>query len=160
MSAPANEITVREALIDDLPQITKLFKETIQRVNRKDYSPGQIEIWSSAYNEIERWKMRLKDQYFIIAQISGKIVGFSSLSPTGYLDLMYVHKDHQGEGIATILLESLLKKAKDDHLIRLESEVSITALPFFRRRGFDIVKKQEKLLKNTHFVNYLMKIDL
>ena len=42
-----------------------------------------------------------------IAEIENELTGFSSIEKNGYLDYMYVHKDHQGKGIAKNLLEEI-----------------------------------------------------
>ena len=53
---------------------------------------------------------------------------------------MYVHKDHQGKGIASELLKYLVQIAFDHDLREIRAEVSITARPFFRSKGFEITK--------------------
>ena len=50
----------------------------------------------------------IKTHYFIVAtNQQSQIVGFSSITHQGYLHSMFVHKDFQGKGIATILLNEI-----------------------------------------------------
>ena len=150
------QINIRKAEITDLEKITHLFRETVLHINSKDYSQSQVEIWSSGADNTEKWKQRIEQQYFILAQMENQIVGFASISPDGYLDVFYVHKDFQKQGVAKALLKEIEKQAKIQKNKEITSEISITALPFFEKNGFKVVKEQRKELKGTIFINYLM----
>jgi putative acetyltransferase len=69
---------------------------------------------------------------------------------------MYVHKDFQGKGIASLLLSELEKKAIEQHNQEIYSEVSKTAKTFFERQGFLVKKKQLKKSRDKELENYLM----
>ena len=43
----------------------------------------------------------------IIAVKNGEIVGFGDMDETGYLDRLYVHKDYQGQGVASAICDEL-----------------------------------------------------
>ncbi len=96
-----NSIKLRQAAEGDVSQITQLFFDTIQNINIRDYSQVEVDDWSSWNVDIVKWKEKMQEQYFIVAEIHNKIVGFSSLAQDGYLDCMFVHKDHQGQGVAS-----------------------------------------------------------
>lgn len=77
----------------------------------------------------------IKTHYFIVAvNQQSQIVGFSSITSQGYLHSMFVHKDFQGKGIATMLLEEIERYAITAGIMRITSEVSLTARPFFEKR--------------------------
>ena len=147
---------IRQAELDDLDAITQLFKETILHINIKDYSQSQVEVWSSGADNTEKWKQRIEQQYFMLAEIENQVVGFASISPDGYLDVFYVHKDFQRQGIAKALLKEIEKQAEFQKNKEITSEVSITALPFFEKNAFKVVKEQRKELEGTIFRNFLM----
>lgn len=44
---------------------------------------------------------------------------------------MFIHKDFQGKGVATLLLNEIERYAVAAGITRITSEVSITARPFF-----------------------------
>ena len=90
-------IEVRQSLSSDVEKITQLFYDTIQNINIKDYSQEEVDDWSSWKTDIDKWLERMHEQYFIVAEIKNKIVGFSSLAEDGYLDFMFVDKDTQGQ---------------------------------------------------------------
>jgi putative acetyltransferase len=142
---------------EDLDRVRELFFETIHAINQKDYSPKQVEVWASAAENLNEWSRRIEDQYFIGATIKSKIVGFASLDYEGYLDFMFVHKDFQKSGIASALLDELLRKGSELKLGEIYTEASITARPFFEKKGFQLIKENSKVFKGEEFINYKMK---
>ena len=66
----------------------------------------KLKIGHHAVDDLSNIEEMIKTHYFIVAvnQLS-QIVGFSSITPQGYLYSMFIHADFQGKGIATMLLE-------------------------------------------------------
>ena len=48
----------------------------------------------------------------VVTVEQGEIVGFGDIDKSGYLDRLYVHKDHQREGIATAESKIILTRKK------------------------------------------------
>jgi predicted N-acetyltransferase YhbS len=155
-----SKISIRPALLSDLPEMQTLFVETIETVCIKDYSPVQIKVWTSSIEHTNRWTDRLQNQYFLIAQVENKIVGYSSLQDNDYLDFLYVHKDFQRQGIADRLFNEIEIEAIKRGSIILNSDVSITAKPFFEKKGFKTILKQKNIINGVEIVNYKMSKDL
>ncbi|RTL58889.1 MAG: GNAT family N-acetyltransferase [Sphingobacteriales bacterium] len=151
-------IQIRKATIEDIPSITQLFKETIETINSKDYNEEQVKVWSAGYAYTDRWVKRLYTQYFIVAIVDEVIAGIGSIDPDGYLDIMYVHKDYQGRGVASALIDELLTNAVSNNVAAVTSDVSITAKPFFERNGFITEARQEIMINNVYLTNYKMKL--
>lgn len=149
-------ITIRIANKSDVTEITQLFYNTIQFINSKDYIQEQIDDWSSWYKEVDKWKERISEQYFIVAIYNDIIVGFSSLEPDGYLDFMFVHKDFQRKGIAHKLLQAIEEKAIAQNNQSITSNVSLTARPFFELYGYKVVKQELKKSRNKELINFQM----
>jgi putative acetyltransferase len=150
-------IIIKIAQESDIPNIAKLFYETIQTVNIKDYTQEEVDDWSSWYSDTDKWKQKINEQFFIIAQLNNELVGFSSLSEDGYLDYMFVHKEHQRKGIAKKLYSKIEEKALEQKNHIIYSEVSITAKKFFESLGFEIEKLQTKKSKNKELTNFRMR---
>ena len=125
---------IRIATEKDIPAITQLFKKTIEAVNSKDYNEEQIKVWSAGHTYTDRWINRLTSQYFIVVELGEIITGMGSITPEGYLDIMYVHKDYQGRGIASAITDELLSYAVKNKLAIVTSDVSITAKPFLKEK--------------------------
>ena len=92
---------------------------------------------------------------FVAAQGEG-VLGFAEFEGDGHIDTLYVHHEYQGCGIATRLLETIEAEARRLGLARLYTEASITARPFFERRGFSVVTPQRVEVRGQTFRNYRM----
>ncbi|WP_299780194.1 GNAT family N-acetyltransferase [uncultured Formosa sp.] len=151
------DITIRQATADDLPEITALFRNTITAVNAKHYNEKQITIWASGANETDIWLERIANFYFIVAKNETEIVGFAYLKKGYYLDGLFVHKDYLRQGVASALLRTMESQVMVEEFPEIRSDISITALPFFENKYYDIVKKQKKNFKGVVFQNYIVK---
>jgi putative acetyltransferase len=147
---------IRHAVEEDVGRITQLFFDTIQNINIKDYSQEEIDDWSSWKSDTGQWLSRIQEQYFVLAEVNSFIVGFSSLAKDGYLDLLFVHKDYQGQGIASALLTETEHWAREQNNDFIYSDVSITAKGFFEKRGFVVERQQLKKSKQKELVNFRM----
>lgn len=150
------QLTIRKGTKEDIPEMQKLFVETIQSVCANDYDQSQINVWISGARDAERWNNILNEQVVFITEIKDRIVGFSSIKNYNYIDLIYVDKDHQKQGVAYSLSNEMEDIAIQNKQRELTSDVSITAKPFFEKIGFQTIKKQTVLKENISLVNYKM----
>jgi len=151
---------IRVATKEDLPSIQEIFDGTIRSVCNKDYNEEQVDAWAAGAKFTDRWLQKLTDQYFIVMENDGQIVGFASLDQGNYLDFMYVHKNHQGEGIASLLFYAIEKEAARQASDFIISDVSKTAKPFFERMGFENIKEQTVIIAGVPINNFRMRKDL
>ena len=146
--------SVRPLTERDIPDMRKLFRATVLTVNSKDYTKEEVEDWASCGDSVEHWKELLaKNNYIGALDGQGGIVGFSSMNAEGYLHSMFVHKDWQHKGVATLLLSEVEKMARRYEV----HKVSITARPFFEKRGYKVVKEQKARANRLWLTNYVMK---
>ncbi|GAA4172678.1 GNAT family N-acetyltransferase [Sphingobacterium ginsenosidimutans] len=150
------EISIRKGILSELPQIKELFAGTITSICQIDYNTEQIEVWKSSINNVDRWNNLIINQYFIVAEIDKEIVGFASLDHGNYIDMLYVHKDFQRQGIAQRLYDHLEHKSKYLNIETLTADVSKTAKPFFERNGFTTIARQVQVRSAVEIVNYKM----
>ena len=69
---------------------------------------------------------------------------------------MFVHKDFQGKGIATMLLEEIERYAITSGIMRITSEVSLTARPFFEKKGYVVEEEQKRKANQLSLTNIWM----
>ncbi|RLJ33722.1 putative acetyltransferase [Chryseobacterium sp. 7] len=151
-----NHIIIRKGISDDLPEMLQLFTATIDEVCKKDYDLQQLQAWKSGAENEGRWIKVIRDQYVLTAVIENKIVGFCTLDQGNYIDLLFVHKDYQHRGIATMLYQKIEQEALLHHEKELTADVSKTAKIFFEKKGFQVVQEQTVNVKGTSMVNYKM----
>ena len=151
------DFIIREALQSDAVELKKLFQNTVLAINRRDYSQAEVEDWASCGDDLSNIEDMIKTHYFIVAvNQQSEIVGFSSITPQGYLHSMFVHKDFQGEGIATILLNEIEQYAITNGIMRITSEVSLTARPFFEKKGYIVEEEQKRKANQLSLTNFWM----
>lgn len=143
---------IREYRPEDCAEFTRLFYDTVHTVNRKDYTPAQLDAWADGTPDLERWNRSLQEHFSLVALEGEKIIGFGDMDSTGYLDRLYVHKDYQGKGVATALCDRL-EQAVDGSIV---THASITARPFFEGRGYVMVKAQQVERKGILLRNFVM----
>jgi GNAT superfamily N-acetyltransferase len=149
-------IQVRSFEISDVEKLIELFRDTVRKVNRKDYSEEQILAWAPDHIDFSRWKTRLLQSFTFVATIDAEPVGFSNLEPSGHVDLFYVHAGHQSRGVGRAMMLSTIEKAEALGIERLFSEVSITARPFFAYHGFQVDAEQTVTFRSAQFTNFRM----
>ena len=147
---------IREGHLNDIKELQSLFVETISVICKVDYDEEQIEIWTSSIKKQDRWLDILNNQYLLVAENNKKVVGFCSLDKGNYLDFLYVHKDHQRQGIANKLYVEIEKEVIRKKQETITSDVSKTALPFFEKIGFKIITKQTVEIDGVKLTNYKM----
>jgi putative acetyltransferase len=152
----AGGVSVRPYRPADAEVLLELFRASVRRVAIRDYTEDQVKAWAS--DDIDRagWAERRGNRPTWVAEIDGAVAGFSDLKPDGLLDMMFVHPDHQGRGVARALLRQVEAAARAQGLARLFTDASITARPFFERHGFRMLTPQTVELRGQRFVNYRM----
>lgn len=150
----------------DFPELYRLFWEAVHTVNAADYAPTQLAAWAPGKPDAARWEASLAAHYSLIAEEDGQILGFADLdpgvSPEGSctLDRLYLRSDCRGRGIASVLAAALERRARELGAASVVTEASITARPFFEKRGYAVVREQRKPLRGEIFCNYVMQKSL
>ena len=139
----------------DKRQLQQLFYDTVHAVNGSDYTPEQLDVWAPLEPDREAWS-RLDTQHCFVVESQKLIVGFASLEKDGEVDMLYVHKDFQGRGIAKTLLKQLERLARKSELPEMTTQASITARGFFESMGFKLISEQRKSLRGLEFLNFRM----
>jgi putative acetyltransferase len=148
---------VRLATLDDVPAIARLYHDTVKRVNCRDYSPAQVKVWAGVAPDEEKWRLRQATRKTFVEEEKGTIRGFAELEEGGHVGAVYVHANCQGQGIASTLLERIEAEAAAGGVDSLCAEASITAKPFFEKRGFKMIAAQEVEYQGMTFRNYRMR---
>ena len=150
-------IVLHRGELKEMKLLQDLFVDTVTNVCSADYDPHQIAAWTSSVENTDRWLNIMTIQVVVVAKISDQIVGFSTLGNENYIDLLYVHKDFQGYGIARKLYQYLEDVAIQNDQTEIFADVSKTALPFFQRMGFGLVREQSVLRYGVELKNYRMR---
>ena len=145
-------MVIRKYESTDCKEMAELFFNTVHSVNVKDYTKEQLDAWASGQVDLEKWDQSFQEHFSIVAVENNIIVGFGDIDKTGYLDRLYVHKNYQGKGIATAICDQLESNVKENII----THASITAKPFFEKRGYKVVKEQKVERNGIFLKNYIM----
>ena len=148
------ETFVRAFQPKDRDAVIDVFVRAIRESAIRDYSPAQIDAWARV-DRMDAWPA-MDDRLIWVAVVDDLIIGFTDLELSGHLDRMYVHPEHEGRGVASALLNRLEDAARCKGLTRLFTEASITAKPFFERRGFEVLTAQVVDFRGEKFTNFQM----
>lgn len=150
-------IELRKYKTSDCPAIAGLFYDTVHTVNLADYTQDQVNAWAAGKVDLEAWDRSFREHDTVVAVEGKEIVGFGDMDETGYLDRLYVHKDHQREGIATAICDALESAAVNrPGVVKITTHASITARPFFLSRGYRVMKEQQVERAGVLLTNYVM----
>ena len=147
-------MTLRDYCKTDCTELARLFYDTVHTVNAKDYSREQLDAWATGEVNLEAWNKSLQAHNTVVAEMDSQIVGFGDMDETGYLDRLYVHKDYQRRGVATAICDALEQNTK---AAEFTTHASITARPFFEKRGYTVVKVQQVERRGILLTNFVMK---
>lgn len=144
-------LTIRQYLNNDCETVSRLFYETIHAVCANDYTAEQLFAWAKDTSRLQMRKEDLLNQYTLVAETDGKIVGFGSIDNSGCLDLLFVHKDFQNQGVATALCDRL-----EQGFSEVVTYASVTAKAFFEKRGYIVAQEREVERLGVKLKNYEM----
>lgn len=146
-------MVIREYKGSDCKEVSELFYNTVHTINAKDYTKEQLDVWASNDIDLEKFNKSLIENYNLVAVENKIIIGFGDIDKTGYLDRLFVHKDYQNRGVATAICDRLEQKMLKGKVI---THSSITAKPFFEKRGYKVIKEQQVERKGELLTNYIM----
>ena len=143
---------IREYQPLDCEILAELFYNTVHTVNVKDYTKEQLDVWATGIVDLEKWNQSFEERYSLVAIDGEEIIGFGDINKAGYLDRLFVHSDYQRKGIATAICNQLEQAVQG----RIVTYASITARPFFEKRGYRVIKEQQVERQGIFLTNFIM----
>ncbi len=153
-------LTIRPYLESDAEDVADIFYDTIHSLGTEHYTQGQLNEWAPLPKDYDRWRRRLTSKPPFVAELAGRIVGFTTLEEDGHIDWTYTHKDFGRMGIASALYEYLEDVARRDAMKFLFVEASCFASPFFEKHGFRCLRRNETERNGQVLLNWTMSKDL
>lgn len=138
---------------EDCSEIAELFYHTVHTVNAADYTKEQLNAWADGKVDLHSWNCSFLAHETVVAEENGILVGFGDIDRSGYLDRLYVHKDCQGRGIATAIVDDLEERCQAEMIV---THASVMAKPFFEQRGYEVRKRQQVSRGGILLTNFVM----
>lgn len=140
---------------EDAAEIARLRRATIRNIKSQEYSTEIIEQWARRRNanffrtntdKFKRWVAIEKD----------KIIGFVEHDLKGELSRIYVHKNHQGKGIGSRLVDRAEESMTKLGFKQFTLESAAEAKTFYEKKGYKVVKKGFHTLHGKKSLIYFM----
>ncbi|MBB1511025.1 GNAT family N-acetyltransferase [Tessaracoccus sp. MC1627] len=154
-------VTLRPYRDLDAEPTWQVFHAAVRVTARGDYTPEQLEAWSPDEVDLEVWGRRRAQAWTLVAVEGDRVVGFSDLTDDGVLDMLFVHPDAGGQGVARLLVTAVLVEARRRGLARVVTHASRTARPAFERFGFVVERENtDNWTRGVRVPNFDMHADL
>ena len=132
---------LRPLLPADAPVLAALFRAAVSELAADDYGADQLDAWASAAEDEVAFARELAACLTLVALVSGEVAGFASLKGQDRIDKLYVAPDRARQGVATALVDALVRLAAARGAARLTVDASDTAQPLFAKLGFAAVTR-------------------
>lgn len=149
-------VRIRNYQPNDNKALWEIYFHTVRNINVRDYSQEQVEAWAPSDFDSELWQKCLHRIQPFVAELDGRIVGYTDLQPNGLIDHFFCHHEYQGKGVGRALMGHVFQIGSVRGVSRYFSEVSITARPFYEHLGFTVVNEQEVEMRGVKLTNYVM----
>lgn len=142
--------------VEDAMDCWRLFRDTVHRVNCRDYSESQLSAWAPETVDLDCWTQRFEGRFAVVMESGAQLIGFADMSHDGHLDRLFVSADHQRRGVAKRMWQELRSQVERLGIRTVFTEASITAKPFFESVGFRVIKCQQVECRGVILTNYRM----
>jgi putative acetyltransferase len=149
-------VDIRPYAPGNSPGIAGLLHRSVRQLARRDYSDVQVRAWAPDEPDLARWRAILATAQTWTAWIDGRLAGFTDLEADGHLYHLYVDPDFERRGVARALCRDVEAAAREMGLHRIHTEASLTALPAFKKFGFQLIAAQTVRVRGQDFVNFRM----
>ena len=115
------------------------------------YTQAQRRAWVPIPRDGPDWNARLAGQDILVSESGGRITGFISMTPQGYIDFAYVRPAMQGTGLFRKLYTGIENYAQERGITHLATHASLMAQPAFAAVGFKVVQFEEVQIRDKAF---------
>ena len=150
---------IRPYRVGDHLAISEIFPRAIHEIASEAYTAEQCSAWSEKKPNPDYWRKRCEKKMPFVFVQNGEVVGFLELDPDGHIDCMYVHPNEKRKGVASTLIEHAINANTSAGNQRIFVEASICAKPVFEKKGFNVIKEKEVLIKGVSLKNYDMELN-
>ena len=154
----SGEIAIREYDAGDAHATLGVFLAAVTETSAQDYySPEQVAAWARpGQRDVIEWGASRAAQNTYVAVVGGNVVGFSDVSTSGHINMLFVSPRYGRRGVGRTLLSFVECRARSMAANRLTANVSITARPLFAAHGFIVEAEQFPLSDGVGMTNFRM----
>ncbi len=130
-------VRIRPAVPGDAVHILRTHQASIAELCSGHYTPGQIEAWIGP-RTADDYVKALEAARVYVAEEGSQLVGFAMVDvKAGIVLATYVHPDHVGRGVGSLLLGAVEAEAESSGLTKLWLNATLNSVPFYQARGYE-----------------------
>lgn len=149
-------IKIRRMKLGDAVTVTRLHRNTIRKINSKDYPKHVIKVWSGR-NTVSWLRENFASEQRYVAVVKGQVVGFINLSNDGKtLWALYVRQNYIGRGVGSALMQKAEQVIRRSGRKSMTVTSSLTARPFYEKQGFKVTKSVTDLIRGVKIKGWKM----
>ena len=143
-------IKVRKAKLSEYHKISDIRNKTFKKINSKNYTKEQVEVWNKKSTP-KRMLEKMNDrEFFCLVDKKDNILGSVSLKENMAGNL-FIKWNLVGKGFGTKLMEFIEARAKKKGYRKVCLYSTTTALPFYKKRGYKIIKRGKWYIGKVEF---------
>jgi N-acetylglutamate synthase-like GNAT family acetyltransferase len=154
VKTPITHYSIRKACREDVSKIVQLLANDTLGSQRENYQTPLPQVYYTAFDEINADK----NQYLLVVEDNGKVIGTSQLTILTYLTFqggkrgqiegVRIAESHRGQGIGKMMIEWSIQKSRElgCHLVQLTMDKKrLETIEFYRKIGFNPTHEGFKL---------------
>ena len=150
------EVTVRPYNEADTEEIVRLIVRNFKEVNVKDYGVEAMEKLAK-HHDVNWFKSIASDANVYVFLNNGVVVGVGSIAPfwgsltESILLTVFVLPELHNQGIGSFIMDTLEADELFLRAARIEIPASITAVEFYRKKGYEYKNGIKELDEEQHY---------
>jgi putative acetyltransferase len=152
------DMRVRPFQSGDGEALGTIFYRSVREGGLRAYTREQVEAWAPAVPPASLYERKSLDGRVILLTIDaqGRQIAYGDIEPSGHIDHLFCIPESIGKGAASMLYGRLEAQAREWKLGRLFVEASELARPFFERKGFTMIQRNNFIRAGVLMHNYQM----
>ncbi|MFB6115494.1 MAG: GNAT family N-acetyltransferase [Candidatus Nanohalobium sp.] len=146
---------IREYASEDFEECREIIEKATSSIDTK-YSSEELEHLEQAVPDMVA-ELAEKDEFKFYVAENETITGVAGFHPKGKIAGIFIHPDHQREGIGRKLMQKIDNEAEKEGVEELEVSASITAKEFYEKFGFKTIEETESEIEGKYIPIYKMK---
>lgn len=136
-------ILIRPLTPEDAGATGRIFFCAVHEGTCSAYDERQRCAWAGETFDPDRWRVRVQGLTGFVAEADGEPIGFMTIDRSGYVDLAFVRPSASRKGVGRALLQAAEDWAKAQGAVRMTTEASLIAGPFFQQSGWQVIEREE-----------------
>jgi putative acetyltransferase len=143
---------------EDAERLATIFYRSVREGALSAYSQTQVEAWAPVPPKPTMYRDRAADGRILLVAVGDDDLplAYGDVEADGHIDHLFCIPEQIGKGAASMLYDVLENRARLLALPKLFVEASEVARPFFDRKGFRVLRRNEIVRREVTLHNYTM----